>query len=118
MRAHNEVVDDHKRLQGKVSPAIHTAVVRELSGLQDPYNLAERVKRGLERGEELKMEALVRLASKNMSCVVSWNHLISYRLSKKRVSEAMKTYNEVCAAPITPFFGLVWLILQTVYRVC
>ncbi len=37
---------------------------------------------------------IVRLASKNVECTVSWNHLIDYDMSKARVTNAVKLYNE------------------------
>lgn len=44
-----------------------------------------------------KALALVRLASKDIQCTVSWNYLIDFYMSKGKPSEAIKLYNEVGA---------------------
>jgi pentatricopeptide repeat protein len=68
---------------------------RELRHLQDPLELAHFVKNELRKGKEAEMWQLVRMASHSMQCIVSWNHLIDHYLSKERVGEALKVYNDV-----------------------
>ena len=48
----------------------------------------------------LKALDLVRIASKDVECTVSWNHLINYEMRKARVTEAVKLYNEVSLCPV------------------
>ena len=68
----------------------------QLKYLQDPVRLADRVRILLRDGTtfDQAME-LVRAASKNMPCTVSWNHLINYQMYAGKVKAALKTYNEV-----------------------
>ena len=71
---------------------------RELAWLSDPLRLAQEVGKQLKLDTNVgyeKAEGLVRLASKNMACTVSWNHLIDYDMSKGYVKRALKHYNEV-----------------------
>jgi len=70
-------------------------VRRKLKTLQDPLNLAVFVRLSLQRDEFEYCQTLVRAASKNMQCTVSWNHLIEWQLSKGKLNAALKTYNEV-----------------------
>ena len=58
--------------------------------------LADHTVRLLRGNDFLKALEIVRLASKNVECTVSWNHLIDYEMSKARVNNALKLYNEVC----------------------
>lgn len=67
----------------------------ELQYLHDPVDLARFVKQQLGKEKDTEMLQLVRMASHSMSCVVSWNHLIDYYLSKGKSSQAVKVYNDV-----------------------
>lgn len=73
------------------------ALNQELKYTTDALKLADNVRFKLRDGEEAKAFALVRLVSKRMQCVVSWNHLIDYQMSKSKVNPALRTYNEVCS---------------------
>lgn len=71
---------------------------RELVWLSDPLRLAQEVVKLLKLDSDqgyAKAEGLVRLASKQMACTVSWNHLIDYDMSKGFVKHALKHYQEV-----------------------
>ena len=57
--------------------------------------MADHTVKLLRDDDFLKALELVRLASKDVECTVSWNHLIDYEMSKARVAEAVKLYNEV-----------------------
>ena len=72
----------------------------ELRWLKDPVKLADRTVKLLRDDDFLKALELVRLASKDVECTVSWNHLIDYEMSKARVTEAVKLYNEVSSCPV------------------
>jgi hypothetical protein len=67
----------------------------ELKRLQDPLKLADYVRRKLQKEQFEEAQKIVRAASKHSQCVVSWNHLISWQLSKGSLKAALKTYNEV-----------------------
>jgi hypothetical protein len=69
---------------------------RELRHLQDPLDLAAFVKQELAKGRIEEMLQLVRMASHSMQCIVSWNHIIDHYLTKERVNDALKVYNDVC----------------------
>ncbi|KAH7321665.1 hypothetical protein BKA65DRAFT_540841 [Rhexocercosporidium sp. MPI-PUGE-AT-0058] len=66
-----------------------------LSHLSDPLKLADFVRQTLRRDEFDFAEELVRTASKNTKCVVSWNHLVEWQLSKGKMNAAIATYNEM-----------------------
>lgn len=68
---------------------------RELRHLQDPLDLAAFVKQELAKGKVEEMLQLVRMASHSMQCIVSWNHIIDHYLTKERVNDALKVYNDV-----------------------
>lgn len=67
----------------------------ELRWLKDPVRLADHTVKLLRQDDFAKALEIVRLASKDVECTVSWNHLIDYEMSKARVSKAVKLYNEV-----------------------
>lgn len=71
------------------------AVNKHLEFLQDPVKLANDVLQTLRRDEFGEALEVVRAASKNRECVVSWNHLIGWCLSKGKVRRAVNIYNEV-----------------------
>ncbi|TVY29017.1 Pentatricopeptide repeat-containing protein, mitochondrial [Lachnellula hyalina] len=61
----------------------------------DPLKLAEFVRKAL-RGDDFDTAAaVVRAASKQIQCTVSWNHLIDWEMTKGRMNAALKTYNEM-----------------------
>ncbi|OSS54873.1 hypothetical protein B5807_00211 [Epicoccum nigrum] len=68
---------------------------QELRYLQDPLELAQFVRAELNKDKVEEMKQLVQMASHSMACVVSWNHIIDYYLSKSQVSRALKVYNEM-----------------------
>ncbi|KAI4810389.1 hypothetical protein E4T45_10778, partial [Aureobasidium sp. EXF-8846] len=61
----------------------------------DPLKLADHVRGVLKKGDVEKALGLTRIASKDMECVVSWNHIIGHLLSEKQVNAALKIYNEM-----------------------
>lgn len=68
---------------------------RELVWLGDPLKLAGHILDVLRRDRFDEAEHLVRAASKNIQCTVSWNHLVDWQISQGKVNGAIKTYNEV-----------------------
>ena len=72
----------------------------ELRWLKDPVKLADHTVKLLRDDDFLKALDLGRLASNDVECTVSWNHLIDYEMSKARVTEAVKLYNEVGLCPV------------------
>jgi len=69
---------------------------QELVWLGDPLKLAGHILSVLRKGRFDEAEHLVRAASKNIQCTVSWNHLVDWQMSQGKVNRAIKTYNEVC----------------------
>lgn len=67
----------------------------ELRYLKDPLKLSEHVKYTLRCDKPEKALELCRLASKTMSCVVSWNAVIDSLMRKYKINEALKVYNEM-----------------------
>jgi hypothetical protein len=76
------------------------AMKKNLSYLKDPLKLADYVRQALRNGDFEGTLETVRVASKDVRCVVSWNHLIDWQLSKGKVNGAIKTYNEVFQRPV------------------
>lgn len=79
-----------------IDPRIDDKFIWKLKQLQDPLRLADYVRKLLSDDDFEKALLYVRSASKNVECVVSWNHLIEWQFSKGQLSPALKTYNEVC----------------------
>lgn len=77
-------------------PSSPRALRKELIYLKDPLKLAEAVRTHLREDNFAAAEELVKAASKDVLCTVSWNHLVDYLLSKGKISAAIKTYNDVC----------------------
>ncbi|SMR47028.1 unnamed protein product [Zymoseptoria tritici ST99CH_3D1] len=71
------------------------ALQTELEFLKDPVKLAEHVHYTLRNEKPQKALDLCRLASRNMSCIVSWNHTIDWHMKRGRVNDAIKIYNEM-----------------------
>ena len=77
-------------------PQFDRAVLeKELRYLHDPLKLADHTINLLKKDEYHKALELVKMSSRNMSCTVSWNHLMDYEMYKGRVSNALKIYNDV-----------------------
>lgn len=68
---------------------------QELTYLEDPLKLAENTVKLLRKDDHEKALDIVRMATKRTSCVVSWNHIIDYQMSKGKIHPAEKIYNEV-----------------------
>ncbi|KAG9558438.1 hypothetical protein KCU71_g12671, partial [Aureobasidium melanogenum] len=75
--------------------ALEKKIRRELQYLPDPLKLADHVRGVLKKGDVEKALGLTRIASKDMECIVSWNHIIGHLLSEKQVTAALKIYNEM-----------------------
>lgn len=68
---------------------------RILKTLKDPLKLAAHVRKSLrEEGFDPTL-MMVRDASRDVQCTVSWNHLIDWQLSEGKMNAALKTFNEV-----------------------
>ena len=81
--------------KSQLKPKSKFVIDKELSYLKDPLKLAEFVRKSLRDDDFEGAEAIVRAASKDVLCTVSWNHLIDWQLSKGRMNAAIKTFNEV-----------------------
>ena len=68
---------------------------KELLYLKDPLKLADHVRNTLKHGDEEKATSLVRLSSRSVKNVVSWNHLIDWQMGNGKTKVAIETYNEV-----------------------
>ena len=77
------------------TPYKKKSLEEELRWLKDPLKLGDNTVDLLRKDEFQKALELVRLASKDIECTVSWNHLVDYEMSKGRVTNASKIYNEV-----------------------
>ncbi|KAH8821610.1 hypothetical protein F5884DRAFT_716720 [Xylogone sp. PMI_703] len=81
--------------QGLATTLTDGAIKRTLKYLRDPLKLADFVREKLRADQFNEAQAIVRAASKEIQCTVSWNHLIDYLLSKGRMNSAIKTYHEM-----------------------
>jgi hypothetical protein len=86
----------HKQTEQKRDDPL---VRKQLKHLKDPLKLAEHVRATLREDDFESAQAIVRAASKDTQCIVSWNHLIDWQLSKEKLNGAIKTYNEVLTYP-------------------
>lgn len=86
-----------------------SALAQEMRYLGDPLKLADNTVNLLKKGQDEKAAEIVRLASKGMSCTVSWNHMIDYEMSKGRITRAMATYNDVLFNRLS---GKVYLLIR------
>ncbi|EMR84757.1 hypothetical protein ACHAPC_005026 [Botrytis cinerea] len=78
-----------------IDPRIDNKFIWKLKQLQDPLQLADYVRKLLSEDDFEKALLYVRSASKNVECVVSWNHLIEWQFSKGLLNPALKTFNEM-----------------------
>lgn len=72
-----------------------TSLNQELRYLGDPRKLADYIHSLLRKEQKQKAYELVKISSRNLPCTVSWNHLIDFEMSKGRVGEACKLYNDM-----------------------
>lgn len=72
-----------------------TSLEQEVKWLKDPLKLAEHTSKLLRENQHQKALAIVRVASRNVECTVSWNHLVDYEMGNGRVANGVKLYNEV-----------------------
>ncbi|KAI5356932.1 putative tetratricopeptide-like helical domain superfamily [Septoria linicola] len=86
--------NSHRRA-GKMVIANEKALRKELDYLRDPIKLADHVNYTLRSNLPDKALDLCRLASRNMTCTVSWNHVLAWQMQKGQVTKAMDTYNEM-----------------------
>ena len=91
----NVSVGPSNRQNKPQSPYRRTELEQELRWLKDPLKLADHTVSLLRQDDIPKAVALVKLASKNIECIVSWNHLMDYEMSKGRVKSAVALYNDV-----------------------
>lgn len=68
-----------------------------LKYLKDPIQLAEFVRKALRDDNIDLAQKVVNAASASTPCVVSWNHIIEWQLSKGKMLAALKSYNDVSA---------------------
>jgi len=87
----------------KAAPDTGFVVRKHLQYLKDPVKLADFVRKSLRSDDFDTTLEVVRSASKTLQCVVSWNHLIDYTLSKGKMNAAIKIYNEV---PLSVFSSI------------
>jgi len=86
--------------RSRESSDLDPQTAHDLRHLKDPLKLADYVRKKLQGGNFDVAQKIVRAASKDFQCVVSWNHLISWQLSNGSLNAALKTYNEVFALPL------------------
>lgn len=67
----------------------------QLKHFKDPFHIEKQVKLALDKGKYDEALVLTRKASKDAKVQVSWNHLIDYHMKNKRLSAAIKIYNEM-----------------------
>ncbi|KAJ4414610.1 hypothetical protein N0V85_003078 [Neurospora sp. IMI 360204] len=67
----------------------------QLKHFKDPFHIEKQVKLTLDKGKYEEALVLTRKASKSGKVQVSWNHLIDYHMQNKRLSAAIKIYNEM-----------------------
>lgn len=79
----------------KADKKLAWVVRKHLEHMEDPFKIAEHVKRTLEKDRFEEALELTRTASKDAQCQVSWSYLIDYQLNNQRLHAAIKLFNEV-----------------------
>jgi hypothetical protein len=79
---------------GSTNSMLARSAKKELEWLRDPLKLATHIQKILKKDVD-KALALVRLASKDMQCTVSWNHILNHHLAHVGPNSAWKLFNEV-----------------------
>jgi hypothetical protein len=77
-------------------PPADEIIDQHLIYLKDPLKLADFIRKTLRDGEFETAQKIVRAASKDIQCIVSWNHLVDWQVTQGKLNAAIKTYNEVC----------------------
>lgn len=72
-----------------------SSMKKHLQYLRDPMKLSDYIRTTLRHDDFETAEKVVQYASKTMQCVVSWNHLVDWQLSRGKIGGAIKTFNEV-----------------------
>jgi hypothetical protein len=92
-----------QRVQESMRNETRSATVRfkslqpELARLQDPVKLADHTVRLLRNGKKEQALELVRAASKDRQCTVSWNFIINDYMQAGKVQLAFHSFSEVSA---------------------
>lgn len=94
-QSRTDTVDRPSNRPSTVGPYKKSDLEREVRWLKDPVKLADHAVKLLQEDDFEKALEIVRLASKDVECTVSWNHLIDYEMSTARVANAVRLYNEV-----------------------
>lgn len=97
----------HKLKERKELGAKDRAIKKHLVYLKDPLKLSNDIRNTLRQGKFDEAQDVVRAASKDTQCVVSWNHLIDWQMSRGKVNGAVQTYNEVRTCPRC-FLQVLW----------
>ncbi|MCJ1477003.1 hypothetical protein MMC13_005674 [Lambiella insularis] len=93
---HTSKLERHEgEAKGRTTTYSRAALERELLYLPDPLKLADNTLSLLRQDDHGKALEIVRFASSRTPCTVSWNHIIDYNMSKGKVTQAIKTYNEM-----------------------
>lgn len=99
-------------LDAPTSRKLERDLSQELRYLKDPLKLAGHVRFTLRSNELAKALALVRMASKDMECTVSWNHIIDWLMARRDVKAAFRIYNEMKKRAQFPDSHTVLLLLR------
>lgn len=85
-------------------PPADKIIDQHLVYLKDPLKLADFIRKTLRDGDFETAQRIVRAASKDVQCIVSWNHLVNWQVTQGKLNAAIKTYNEVCMMEILKRF--------------
>ncbi|KAK4193965.1 hypothetical protein QBC35DRAFT_511134 [Podospora australis] len=74
---------------------VRKIVKKHLTWLKDPLDIAQHIRKTLDKGGWDEALMMARTVSVNTKAEVSWNHLIDYQLKQGRLHAAIKLYNEM-----------------------
>ncbi|KAI9828970.1 MAG: hypothetical protein M1819_006469 [Sarea resinae] len=97
-----ENIKDPQRKDTKGGHLSRRNLEESLKYLKDPLKLADHVRFAIRDGKVEQATELVRAASKEMACTVSWNHLIAQEMGRGGINAALKLYNEMKKRGQTP----------------
>ena len=88
----------------------------ELKYLKDPLKLANHIEYILKHDKQPKAMALIRLSSRTLTNIVSWNHMIDWQMKNGKTKAALDTYNEVWYLKIVRFGCAALTIVSTAQK--
>lgn len=96
-------VEESSEAQKKARLKMERAANKELQYADDPWKIEKLVHNALSKNRYEEALLITQTASKRHAVVVSWNHLINYKLEKQELKAAVKLYNDVGSSTLDSY---------------